>query len=71
MRMLQNDNKGFKVQFSATNNFKPKFSKEEKDFKPKVVPQADSPEEVYYDEVVYYDGGGVDGWLQEKETLKP
>ena len=26
------------------------------------------PEDIYYDEIIYYDGGGVDGWLSNEDT---
>ena len=61
---MNNADRSFKVQFNTSNNFysKIKFSKTENHFKPKaeVTPKE---EDIYYDEVIYYDGGGVDGWL--------
>lgn len=61
--MKAND-RGFKIQFNTSNNTysKIKFVKTENHFKPKaeVTPKE---EDVYYDEIIYYDGGGVDGWL--------
>jgi len=63
MEMKTND-RGFKIQFNTSNNTysKIKFVKSENHFKPKaeVTPKE---EDVYYDEIIYYDGGGVDGWL--------
>lgn len=57
------DNKSFKVQFSSSKqSFKPKFSQKLIEFKPKVEPKAKSIEDIYYDEVVFYDGGGVEGY---------
>lgn len=63
MKQIKNDSKSFSVKFnSKNNNFKPKFQKEETSFNPTVAPQTESPEEVYYDEIVFYDGGGVEGY---------
>lgn len=57
------DNKSFKVQFnSSKQSFKPKFSQKPIESKPKVEPKAESIEDIYYDEVVFYDGGGVEGY---------
>lgn len=56
-------NNSFKVQFnSSKQSFKPKFSQKSIDVKPKVEPKAESIEDIYYDEVVFYDGGGVEGY---------
>lgn len=57
------DNKSFKVQFSSSKqSFKPKFSQKSIESKPKVEPKAKSIEDIYYDEAVFYDGGGVEGY---------
>lgn len=41
-----------KIQFNQTeNHFQPKAE---------ITP---TEENIYYDEIVYYDGGGVEGWL--------
>lgn len=57
-------NNNFKVQFnSSKQTFKPSFSQKTTETKPKVEPKAESVEEVYYDEIVFYDGGGVEGYV--------
>lgn len=33
-----------------------------------VMPSSNEPDEDYYDEVIYYDGGGVEGHGDSKET---
>ena len=56
-------NNNFKTQFnSSEQSFKSKFSQKLIETKPKVEPKAESVEDVYYDEIVFYDGGGVDGY---------
>lgn len=56
-------NNNFKVQFnSSQQTFKPKFSQKDTQVKPKVEPKAESVEDIYYDEIVFYDGGGVKGY---------
>ena len=53
----------FRIQFSSSNkSFSPKFSQEEWESKPKVEPNTSSPEEIYYDDIIIYDGGGVEGY---------
>lgn len=53
----------FKVQFNSSNQtFKPKFSQKGMKIKPEVEPKAKSIEDIYYDEVVFYDGGEVEGY---------
>ncbi len=53
----------FKVQFnSSKQTFKPKFSQKGTKIKPEVEPKAKSIEDIYYDEVVFYDGGEVEGY---------
>ena len=51
----------FKVRFNTNKAFKPKFDKTESHFKPKaeVTPVE---QDIYYDEVIYYDGGNVKGY---------
>ena len=60
--------KQFEVHFSSSdNNFKSKANLNDTSntFKPKaeVTP---TEEDIYYDEIIYYDGGGVDGWLSKE-----
>jgi len=56
-------NNNFKTQFnSSEQSFKSKFSQKPIETKPQVEPKAESVEDVYYDEIVFYDGGGVDGY---------
>ena len=57
------DNKSFKVQFSSSKqSFRKKKKQKPIESKPKVEPKAESIEDIYYDEVVFYDGGGVEGY---------
>ena len=61
--MKDNSDRSFKVQFNTSSNAysKIKFNKTSNNFKPKaeVTPVE---QEVYYDEIVYYDGGDVHGY---------
>ena len=61
--MLNSIDRSFKVKFNTSNNSfsKVKFDKMEHTFKPKakVTPVE---EDIYYDEIVYYDGGDVRGY---------
>ena len=60
---LDNQDRSFKVQFNSSNNLYSniKFNKTQNTFTPKaeVTPVE---EDIYYDEVVYYDGGNVEGY---------
>lgn len=61
--------KNFKVYFNGSNNSfnsKTNFNENSNTFKPKaeVTP---TEEDIYYDEIIYYDGGGVDGWLSKDD----
>lgn len=61
--------KNFKVQFNSSNNSfssKTNLNDTSNTFKPKaeVTP---TEEDIYYDEIIYYDGGGVDGWLSKED----
>lgn len=61
--------KQFEVHFSSSdNNFSSKtnLNNTSNTFKPKaeVTP---TEEDIYYDEIIYYDGGGVDGWLSKED----
>ncbi len=61
MKRVQNNS--FNIKFnSSTQSFSPKFSQKEWESKPKVDPGNLTPEEIYYDEIVIYDGGGVEGY---------
>ena len=61
--MKDNANRSFKVQFNSSGNVysKLKFNRTSNNFKPKaeVTP---TEEDIYYDEVIYYDGGDVHGY---------
>ena len=61
--MLDNANRSFKVKFNTSNNSfsKTKFNKTQNTFKPKaeVTPVE---QDIYYDEIIYYDGGDVHGY---------
>ena len=61
--MLNNSDRSFKVKFnSSTNAFsKIGFNRTQNTFKPKaeVTPVE---QDIYYDEIIYYDGGDVHGY---------
>ena len=61
--MLNNSDRSFKVKFnSSTNSFsKIGFNRTQNTFKPKaeVTPVE---QDIYYDEIIYYDGGDVNGY---------
>lgn len=52
----------FKVQFNSSKNeySNLKFSKSVNNFKPKT--NTGSSSDIYYDEIIIYDGGDVDGY---------
>lgn len=54
----------FKVKFSSnTKTFNPTFRKTNTTIDSKIEPNSKAtPEEIVYDEIVYYDGGGVEGY---------
>lgn len=61
--MNDNNDRSFKVQFNNSTNVysKLKFNRTSNNFKPKaeITP---TEEDIYYDEVIYYDGGDVHGY---------
>ena len=61
--MKDNNDRSFKVQFNNSTNVysKLKFNRTSNNFKPKaeVTP---TEEDIYYDEIIYYDGGDVHGY---------
>ena len=61
--MANNGDRSFKMKFNSSNNSYSniKFNKTSNDFQPKaeVTP---TEQNIYYDEVVYYDGGDVNGY---------
>lgn len=61
--MKDNANRSFKVQFNSSDNVysKLKFNRTSNNFKPKaeVTP---TEQDIYYDEIIYYDGGDVYGY---------
>ena len=61
--MLNNADRSFKVKFnSSTNSFsKIGFNRTQNTFKPKAEVTA-VEEDIYYDEIIYYDGGDVHGY---------
>lgn len=53
----------FKVTFADKDrSFTTTINEQKKNFSPKVDPGRGDPEEIAYDEIVIYDGGGVDGY---------
>ena len=65
---MDSTDRSFKIQFNSSNNSYPKvkFNKTENYFSPKaeITP---TEEDIYYDEIIYYDGGGVEGWLSKDD----
>lgn len=63
---IGNQDKTFKVKFnSSTNNFnKIKFKSSNIDIDSNFQPTSDK-DEVYYDLIIDYDGGGVDGYGED------
>ena len=61
--MNSHNDRSFKVQFNTSNNTysKLKFNRTSNNFKPKaeVTPVE---QDIYYDEIIYYDGGDVYGY---------
>ena len=61
--MLDRADRSFKVKFNSSDNSfsKVKFNKTQNTFKPKaeITPVE---EDIYYDAVIYYDGGDVNGY---------
>lgn len=61
--MLNNADRSFKVKFNSSGSSfsKIKFNQTQNTFKPKaeVTPVE---EDIYYDEIIYYDGGDVHGY---------
>lgn len=61
--MLNNSDRSFKVKFNALSNSfsKMKFNRTQNTFKPKAeVTPVET--DIYYDEIIYYDGGDVHGY---------
>lgn len=61
--MKSNADRSFKVQFNSSSNVysKLQFNRTSNNFKPKaeVTP---TEQDIYYDEIIYYDGGDVHGY---------
>lgn len=54
--------KVFKTVFNSNQDFKVKLHKTSTVLENKIDINNTKPEDVYYDEVIIYDGGGVDGY---------
>ena len=56
--------KGRKVKLSSSKNLYKEidFTKIDSAFSSKMSPSNSTPIDIIYDEVIYYDGGGVDGY---------
>ena len=61
--MKSNTDRSFKVQFNSSGNIYKKlnFNRTSNNFQPKaeVTP---TEQDIYYDEIIYYDGGDVHGY---------
>lgn len=64
---INKTNMAFKPKFTSSDNkySKLKFNKSNNTFKPKaeITP---TQKDIYYDEVIYYDGGNVEGYGDDK-----
>jgi len=62
---MSNEDRTFKVKFNSIQSkpIKVKLNKVESVVDVKGEFDSKPAEDIYYDEIVYYDGGGVDGWL--------
>lgn len=62
------DNRSFKVTLNSnSSNFKTKLNKTSNALGTTISVRP-IEEETYYDEIIYYDGGGVNGWLPNENT---
>lgn len=58
--------KHFKIKLNSSESFKPKFEKTSSNFENfKADLNGSSPQDIYLDEIIYYDGGGVEGYGNE------
>lgn len=64
--LIANSNRVFKMKFNTSNNDfgKMKMKTSNIDIDSNFEP-TDKPDEVYYDEIIDYDGGGVDGYGED------
>ena len=61
---MSNEERTFKVKLNSDNSqpLKVKLNKVDSTFDVKGEFNSKPTEDIYYDEIIYYDGGGVDGW---------
>ena len=61
---MSNEERIFKVKLNSGNSqsLKVKLNKVDSTFDVKGEFNSKPTEDIYYDEIIYYDGGGVDGW---------
>ena len=64
---LNKTDRVFNIKFNSSDNSfsKLKFNKSGNTFKPKAE-IAPTQQDIYYDEVIYYDGGNVEGYGYDK-----
>ena len=62
--MSKNEDRTFKVKLSSSGSktFKPKMHKVDQQLEIKGSFDTNKSEDIYYDEVIYYDGGGAEGY---------
>ena len=62
--MGRNEDRTFKVKLTSerSKTFKPKMYKIDQQLEIKGDFNNDKSEDIYYDEIIYYDGGGVEGY---------
>ena len=61
---MSNEERTFRVKLNSGNSqpLKVKLNKVDSTFDVKGEFNSEPTEDIYYDEIIYYDGGGVDGW---------
>lgn len=64
---MNNADRAFRPKFTSSNNAYSniKFGKSANTFKPKTA-ITPTQQDIYYDEVIYYDGGNVEGYGDDK-----
>lgn len=56
----------FSTKFSTgKNTFDPKFSSNTQKFDSNLRPNCNDDKDIWYDEIIFYDGGDEEGWLKQ------
>lgn len=68
LNLPQSEDRELKVNFNQSqNSFKVNLTKTSSNFDMRIETGGRASEDIYYDEVVIYDGGGVEGYGYNKE----